>query len=112
MFQIDRNSKTLLVDQIRNAIIARIESFQWVQGGRLPSVRALAKQLGVSIFTVSSAYEDLVAQHIIESRPGAGYFILACHSVGPLKDIDTLVPPSSEHSSFRSEEHTTALQSR
>ncbi|MEF9673951.1 hypothetical protein QNM99_24695 [Pseudomonas sp. PCH446] len=33
MFQIDRNSKTLLVDQIRNAIIARIESFQWVQGG-------------------------------------------------------------------------------
>jgi len=100
MFQIDRNSKTLLVDQIRNAIIARIESFQWVQGGRLPSVRALAKQLGVSIFTVSSAYEDLVAQHIIESRPGAGYFILACNSVGPLKDIDTLVPPSSEHSSF------------
>jgi len=100
MFQIDRNSKTLLVDQIKNAIIARIESFQWVQGGRLPSVRALARQLGVSIFTVSSAYDDLVAQHIIEPRPGAGYFILACNPVGPLKDTDTLVPPSGEHSGF------------
>ncbi len=61
MFEIDRSSKVLLVDQIRSAIITRIESLQWVQGGRLPSVRALSRQLGVSIFTVTSAYEDLVA---------------------------------------------------
>jgi DNA-binding transcriptional MocR family regulator len=100
MFEIDRGSKTLLVDQIRNAIVARIESLQWVQGSRLPSVRALSKQLGVSNFTVSSAYEDLVAQHIIESRPGAGYFVLATNPAGALKDLDELVPPSSLHGGF------------
>lgn len=99
MFEIDRSSKTLLVDQIRSAIIARIESFQWVQGARLPSVRALSKQLGVSNFTVSSAYEDLVAQHIIESRPGAGYYILAVNPAG-VQDLDTLIPPSSLHAGF------------
>ena len=100
MFEIDRNSKVLLVDQIRSAIITRIESLQWVQGGRLPSVRALSKQLGVSIFTVTSAYEDLVAQHIIESRPGAGYFVLPVKQAGALKELDSLIPPSSLHAGF------------
>lgn len=100
MFEIDRNSKVLLVDQIRNAIISRIEAFQWVRGSRLPSVRALSKQLGVSIFTVSSAYEDLVARQIIESRPGAGYYI---HASGPAdtgKDAERMIPPSSLHAGF------------
>ncbi|WP_175649668.1 aminotransferase-like domain-containing protein [Pseudomonas sp. Marseille-P9899] len=100
MFEIDRNSKVLLVDQIRSAIISRIEAFQWVRGSRLPSVRALAKQLGVSIFTVSSAYEDLVAQQIIESRPGAGYYILASGPADTSKDLEKIIPPSSLHAGF------------
>eukprot|EP01030_Chromulinospumella_sphaerica_P014854 gene14854-14651_t len=94
MFEIDRGSKVLLVDQIRSEIIRRIESFQWVQGSRLPSVRALSKQLGVSIFTVSSAYEDLVAQQVIESRPGAGYYILAPTAPDVSKDLDKIIAPS------------------
>ena len=100
MFQIDRASKVLLVDQIRQGILARIEAFQWVQGARLPSVRALSKQLGVSIFTVTSAYEDLVAQHVIESRPGAGYFVLPVGQGGTASECDEAVVPSSLHGGF------------
>ncbi|MHC8336763.1 aminotransferase-like domain-containing protein [Pseudomonas sp. HLT2-19-2] len=100
MFEIDRNSKMLLVDQIQSEIIGRIESFQWIQGSRLPSIRALSKQLGVSIFTVSSAYEDLVAQQVIESRPGAGYYILASALSGASKDLDKISAPSSLHAGF------------
>ena len=100
MFQIDRNSKVLLVDQIRRGVLERIEAFQWVQGARLPSVRALSRQLGVSIFTVTSAYEDLVAQHVVESRPGAGYFVLPVKQASAASDSDEAVVPSSLHGGF------------
>jgi DNA-binding transcriptional MocR family regulator len=101
MFQIDRNSKVLLVDQIRQGVLERIETFKWVQGARLPSVRALSRQLGVSIFTVTSAYEDLVAQHMIESRPGAGYFVLpVTHAPAAAEQDETVIMPSSLHGGF------------
>ncbi|WP_263260528.1 PLP-dependent aminotransferase family protein [Pseudomonas sp. RIT-PI-S] len=100
MFQIDRSSKVLLVDQIRHGIVDRIETSQWVQGARLPSVRALARQLGVSIYTVTGAYEDLVAQQVIESRPGTGYFVLPGKHCGGASDSGEAVVPSSLHGGF------------
>jgi len=43
-------------------------------GTRLPSIRALARQRGVSPFTISEAYGRLVAVGILEARQGSGYF--------------------------------------
>jgi len=46
-------------------------------GTRLPSVRQLADDAGVSRDTVVQAYDRLVAQGVIHSRPGAGFFVSA-----------------------------------
>lgn len=43
---------------------------------RLPSVRDLAEEAGVSRFTVVQAYDKLVAQGLIESRRGSGFYVL------------------------------------
>ena len=42
---------------------------------RIPSVRKLATLLGVSSFTVSQAYEQLVATGILTAKAGSGYYV-------------------------------------
>ena len=42
-------------------------------GQKLPSKRALAKQLGVSLITIEAAYDQLAAEGYIRSREGGGY---------------------------------------
>jgi DNA-binding transcriptional MocR family regulator len=52
----------------------RIDRQVFSAGTRLPSIRALARQRGVSPFTISEAYGRLVAVGILEARKGSGYF--------------------------------------
>ncbi|MBV6443352.1 MAG: PLP-dependent aminotransferase family protein [Haliscomenobacteraceae bacterium CHB4] len=44
-------------------------------GERLPSVRVLSKEQGVSISTASQAYFHLEAKGLIEARPQSGYYV-------------------------------------
>ncbi|KRD77406.1 hypothetical protein ASE43_09675 [Lysobacter sp. Root983] len=53
----------------------RIEGEVLRPGMRLPSVRALARQRGVSPFTVVEAYERLVADGYLEARRGSGFYV-------------------------------------
>lgn len=46
-------------------------------GDRLPSKRALAENLGVSVATVESAYAQLIAEGYVESRERSGYYVCA-----------------------------------
>jgi DNA-binding transcriptional MocR family regulator len=48
-----------------------------VPGDKMPSLRALSKQLGLSLNTVIHGYELLSEDGWIESRPKSGYFV--CH---------------------------------
>ncbi len=60
-----------LVDQLREAIRqARIAS-----GTRLPSSRQLSEQLSVSRNTVVRAYDALIVEGYVESRPASGMFV-------------------------------------
>ncbi len=45
-------------------------------GVRLPAVRVLAANLGVSRGTVESAYAELLAEGLITSRQGSGFYVL------------------------------------
>ena len=45
------------------------------KGERIPAVRELAKTLNVSAYTVSQAYDKLVAQGIIYAKQGSGYYV-------------------------------------
>lgn len=54
---------------------------------RLPSKRALAEHLGVSVVTVEGAYAQLVAEGYVRTRPRSGYYAVslpARHRDGPL----------------------------
>jgi DNA-binding transcriptional MocR family regulator len=46
-------------------------------GAKLPSIRRLAGQQGVSNSTVVEAYDRLVAEGEVEARPGSGFFATA-----------------------------------
>jgi DNA-binding transcriptional MocR family regulator len=46
-------------------------------GDRIPSVRALCRERGVSPATALRAYELLEARELIEARPRSGYFVSA-----------------------------------
>lgn len=56
---------------IKNDIIKGILS----AGTKLPSKRAFAKNLNVSIVTVENAYSQLMAEGYIFSKPKSGYFV-------------------------------------
>ncbi len=61
-------------------------------GQKLPSKRALAKQLGVSLITIEAAYDQLVAEGYIRSRERCGYY--AC-DLAPAAKIEE--PGSAQH---------------
>ena len=57
-----------VMHEIQSRIAARI----YVPGARLPSVRAQAQVMGLSVSTVVEAYERLMAEGVLTSRPGSG----------------------------------------
>jgi DNA-binding transcriptional regulator YhcF (GntR family) len=54
---------------------AQIVGAQLAAGTKLPTVRALADELGLAVNTVAKAYRELEAAGIIETRGRAGSFI-------------------------------------
>lgn len=71
------NPKTPLYEEVAGQVAHLIEEGTFVPGSRLPSVRALSRQLKVSINTVMEAYGLLEDRHLIEARPQSGYYVLA-----------------------------------
>lgn len=66
-----------IYQQLASQFIEEIENGKRLEGGRMPSLRQLAKQHSVSITTVVSCYQELESQGWIHSRPQAGYFVSA-----------------------------------
>ncbi|MEZ8099244.1 aminotransferase-like domain-containing protein [Vibrio bivalvicida] len=64
-----------IYQQLANQFIEEIENGKRIEGGRMPSLRQLAKQQSVSMSTVVSCYQELESQGWIHSRPQAGYFV-------------------------------------
>ena len=57
-----------ILDQVQHAVeVGSLEA-----GDRLPTVRALAKELTVAPNTIVKAYNELQRAGLIESRPGVG----------------------------------------
>tara|TARA_A100001391_G_scaffold93943_1_gene62309 strand:- start:4127 stop:5533 length:1407 start_codon:yes stop_codon:yes gene_type:complete len=70
--QIGRRTETVM-----QAIRGRVASRTLVAGDRLPSIRALAAETGVSPSTVVEAYDRLVAEGVIRARRGSGFYVCA-----------------------------------
>ena len=65
-----------LAETLANSIRDKINGGSYCPGQKLPSIRALAKDLGCSINTVIDGLEHLVAAGLIEPRRGSGFFVL------------------------------------
>jgi GntR family transcriptional regulator len=61
--------------QIMEQIRARIVAGDWPTGRELPSIRALAAALSVSVITIKRAYLDLENEGVIVTRHGKGSFV-------------------------------------
>lgn len=63
------------VSMVMTTIKQRIAGRSLTTGAKLPSIRGLAGTLKVSASTVVEAYERLVAEGAIRSRPGSGFYV-------------------------------------
>lgn len=75
MFALDTSSKKHLYVQIYEYIKSEIREGRLLKGEKLPSTRILANNLQVSRSTVDLAYEQLVSEGYLETRPGSGYYV-------------------------------------
>jgi len=78
-----RRAGASLVDQLAGHIAVQIRNHGLRAGMRLPSVRAMADEAGLSRFTVVQAYDKLVAQGLIQSRKGSGFYVLPPPAIEP-----------------------------
>lgn len=74
---ISSNTSKPIYEQITSQIKALIMSGKLQTGDAIPSMRALAKSLHVSVITVQKAYEDLQRDGFIETTVGRGSFVSA-----------------------------------
>ncbi|MEZ4614170.1 MAG: PLP-dependent aminotransferase family protein [Caldilineaceae bacterium] len=73
--QLERESHIALYQQIVDQLIERIRSNQLPAGARLPTIRQLAQELGVTRVTVQNAYDGLQDEGWIEATVGRGTFV-------------------------------------
>ncbi len=72
---IDNRSGAPIYDQIYSQIKDAILSGQVTEGKALPSIRALAKDLRISVITTKRAYDELESEGFIYTLPGKGCFV-------------------------------------
>ncbi|MGK3205462.1 GntR family transcriptional regulator [Amycolatopsis sp. MEPSY49] len=64
-------------EQVRSGLATRITDRSLPVGTKLPTVRALAADLGIAPNTVARAYRELEEAGLIETRGRAGSFVAA-----------------------------------
>lgn len=72
---ISSNSNKPIYEQITAQIKAMVMSGELQNGEPIPSMRALARELHISVITVQKAYEDLQRDGFIETAVGKGSYI-------------------------------------
>lgn len=75
--EIDRSSQRPIYLQIYDSIVYDIENGYRIPGERLVSRRKLCRDLKIAQQTAENAYQKLVADGYIISRPGSGYYVSA-----------------------------------
>jgi GntR family transcriptional regulator len=61
--------------QVKEQIWHRVAIGDWAPGAEIPSIRALAAGLRVSVITIKRAYLELEMEGIIVTRQGKGSFV-------------------------------------
>lgn len=72
---ISNTSENPLYQQIKDQIKDAILKEELVEGDPLPSIRAFANDLSVSVLTIRRVYEELEKEGFITSQAGKGTFV-------------------------------------
>lgn len=91
---VDRQKPLGVRDQIHAGIAGLIANGKLRKSVKLPSCRALARDLNVSINSVLGAYSKLVDDGAILSKPKSGYFVAL--------EVNRILPPSSAKEDVKS----------
>jgi len=75
--RIDLDSTTPHYEQLRAQIAALVAAGDLTDGQRLPTVRALANDLGIAPGTVARTYRDLEAAGLVTTRRRVGTLVTA-----------------------------------
>jgi GntR family transcriptional regulator len=72
---IDATDPRPAYQQVSDYVRDAISSGQFTPGDKLPSVRTLAEQYGVTPVTISRAIDQLMAEGLVDTRLGTGLFV-------------------------------------
>jgi DNA-binding transcriptional MocR family regulator len=82
-----------LYERLADTIAAQIEAGTYRPGDRIPSVRKLREQHGVSLSTVLEACRLLEDRGLVRARPQSGHYVQA--PAGPDRSAPEHAPPSA-----------------
>jgi len=88
-----RSAAQTLAEQLSGHYAARIRQRLLLPGARLPSVRESARRHRVSPSTVVAAYDQLLAQGLIEAKRQRGFFVRSGEPALSREPVD--LPPSA-----------------
>ena len=94
-----------LTEQLCTRFAERIRTRLLAPGARLPSVRQCAQQQGVSPSTVVAAYDQLLAQGLVEARKNKGFYVreMAVAPVGSIHNAIHSVVNVDLHAGFQAQ---------
>ncbi len=85
---ISNSSFVPIYQQIKETIIKQILNDELKSGEPLPSIRALAKDIEISVMTIKKAYDELEKEGYIKSIQGKGTFVAPKNSNLVLENIN------------------------
>ena len=72
---IDERNSVPIYEQIHLQVASQILDGRLEPGQLLPSIRTIARELGISVITIKKAWELLEGDDLIYTRPGRGSFV-------------------------------------
>lgn len=86
--ELNEADKTAPYQQVRQQILTAISKGRLKPGTKLPSVRALAEQLGLAVNTVAKVYKELEATGAVVTRGRHGTIVQATGDAGSIAVAD------------------------
>lgn len=109
MIKIDLHSRQPIYEQLKEQVIKLSMLGLMEKDEKLPSVRSLAREIGINPNTVQKAYQELEREGLIYTVSGKGSFISSDEKVRPqiqkksLEEVTTSARRAAEHGCTKEE---------
>lgn len=109
MIKIDLHSRQPIYEQLKEQVIKLSMLGLMEKNEKLPSVRSLAREIGINPNTVQKAYQELEREGLIYTVSGKGSFISSDEKVRPqiqkksLEEVTASARRAAEHGCTKEE---------